>query len=62
MMFERGICGGISHISKRYTEANNKYMTDYNADEESTYIQYLEQIIFMDGQCHNHFQHMVLNG
>ena len=42
MMFERGIRGGISHISKRYAEANNKYMKDYNPDEESTYIQYLD--------------------
>ena len=42
MMFERGIRGGISHISKRYAEANNKYMKDYNPDKESTYIQYLD--------------------
>ena len=42
MMFERGIRGGISHISKRYAEANNKYMNDYDPDEESTYIQYLD--------------------
>ncbi|XP_073254267.1 uncharacterized protein [Porites lutea] len=42
MMFERGIHGGISHISKRYAEANNKYMKDYNPDKESTYIQYLD--------------------
>ena len=42
MMFERGIRGGMSHISKRYAEANNKYMKDYNPDEESTYIQYLD--------------------
>ena len=39
MMFERGIRGGISHISKRYAEANNKYMKDNDPDEESTYIQ-----------------------
>ena len=38
MMFERGIRGGISHISKRYAEANNKYMTDHDPDEPSTYI------------------------
>ena len=42
MMFERGIRGGITHISKRYAEANNKYMTDYNPDKPSTYIQYLD--------------------
>ena len=42
MMVERGIRGGISHISKRYAEANNKYMRDYNPDKESVYIQYLD--------------------
>ena len=42
MIVERGIRGGISHISKRYAEANNKYMKDYNPDKESVYIQYLD--------------------
>ena len=42
MMFERGIRGGITHISKRYAEANNKYMKDYNPDKPSTFIQYLD--------------------
>ena len=42
MMIERGIRGGISHISKRYAEANNKYMKDYNSDKETSYIQYLD--------------------
>ena len=42
MMFEKGIRGGITHISKRYAEANNKYMKDYNHNKESTYIQYLD--------------------
>ena len=40
MMFERGIREGITHISKRYAEANNKYMKDYNQDKPSTNIQY----------------------
>ena len=42
MMFERGIRGGITHISKRYAEANNKYMKNYNPGKESTFIQYLD--------------------
>ncbi|XP_073235132.1 uncharacterized protein [Porites lutea] len=42
MMIERGIRGGITHISKRYAEANNKYMDDYNPDKSSSYIQYLD--------------------
>ena len=42
MMIEKGIRGGITHISKRYAEANNKYMKSYNPDEESSYIQYLD--------------------
>ena len=42
MMFERGIRGGITHISKRYAEANNKYMKNYNPKKPSTFIQYLD--------------------
>ena len=42
MMFEQGIRGGITHISKRYAEANNKYMKKYDETKPSTYIQYLD--------------------
>ena len=42
MMFEQGIRGGITHISKRYAEANNKYMKNYDSSKESSYIQYLD--------------------
>ena len=42
MMIEKGIRGGITHISKRYAEANNKYMKSYNPDEKSSFIQYLD--------------------
>ena len=42
MMFEQGIRGGISHISKRYAEANNKYMKDFDELQPSTFIQYLD--------------------
>ena len=42
MMFERGKRGGITHISRRYAEANNKYMKDYDKEQPSSYIQYLD--------------------
>ena len=42
MMFEKGIRGGISHISKRYAEANNKYMDNYDFSKPTTYFQYLD--------------------
>ena len=42
MMFEQGIRGGISHISKRYAEANNKYMKDFDETKSSSFIQYLD--------------------
>ena len=42
MLFERGIRGGITHISMRYAEANNKYMVNYDHDQPSNYIQYLD--------------------
>ena len=42
MMFEKGIRGGISHISKRYACANNKYMKDFDESKPSTFIQYLD--------------------
>ena len=37
MTFERGIRGGITRISKRYAEANNKYMENYDPSKPPTY-------------------------
>ena len=42
MMFEKVIRGGISHISKRYASANNKYMKDFDETKPSSFIQYLD--------------------
>ena len=42
LMVEEGIRGGICHSIHRYTKANNKYMNNYDENEESSYIQYLD--------------------
>ena len=42
LMVEEGIRDGICHSIHRYAKANNKYMKNYNNNEESSYIQYLD--------------------
>ena len=42
LMVEEGIRGGICHSIHRYAKANNKYMRNYDKNEESSYIQYLD--------------------
>ena len=42
LMIEKGIRGGISHAIHRYAKANNKYMKDYNKDEEESFLEYLD--------------------
>ena len=42
LMVEEGIRGGICHSIHRYAKANNKYMKNYNNNEKSSYIQYLD--------------------
>ena len=43
LMFEKGIRGGISIISNRYGEANNKYMgRGFNKNKPSKYIMYVD--------------------
>ena len=40
LMVEKGIRGRICHVIHRYAIANNKYMKDYNKDEEESFLQY----------------------
>ena len=42
MMVEKGIRGGVSMISTRYGKANNPYMNNYDPDQPTKYISYLD--------------------
>ena len=42
LMVEEGIRGGICLSIHRYAKANNKYMKNYNNNEESSYLQNLD--------------------
>ena len=39
---EKGVRGGISYVARRYSEANNKYMKNYDPTKPSKYILYLD--------------------
>ena len=43
LFFEKGVRGGVSTITKRYTKANNRYMgKEYDPTKPSIYIPYLD--------------------
>ena len=42
LMIEKGIRGGICQATHRYAKANNKYMKNYDKNNESSDIGYLD--------------------
>ena len=42
LFIEKGMRGGISYASKRYSKANNKYCPDYDKNKPEIYINYID--------------------
>ena len=42
LMVEKCIRGGICHVMDGHEKANNKYMKNYNKDEEESFLEYLD--------------------
>ena len=53
LMVEEGIRCGICHFIHRHAKANNKYMENYDKNEESSYIQYLDANNLASQECLN---------
>ena len=41
-MFEEGIRGGVCQATHRYVKASNKYITNYDKNKESSYLEYVD--------------------
>ena len=42
LFIEKVLRSGISMVSKRYSKANIKYVTDYDENKPSSYVMYLD--------------------
>ena len=42
LMIEKGIRGGTYHAIHRYAKVNNKYMKNYERNEEFLFLEYLD--------------------
>ena len=42
LMYEKGLRGRISQAIHQYAKANNKYMSNYNSQQLSSFLMYLD--------------------
>ena len=42
LMVEKGLREGVSYIANRYSKPNNKHLSDYDKNKDSSYLIYLD--------------------
>ena len=42
LMLIKGLRGDVSYIANGYPKPNNKYLSDYDKDKESSYLMYFD--------------------
>ena len=42
LMIEEGVRGGIAQVITKYSQANSKYMQNYDQNKDSSFLQYLD--------------------
>ena len=51
-MVEKGLRGGVNYIANRYSKPNNKYLSDYDKNKDSSYLIYLDKnALYSWGMC-----------
>ena len=51
LVIEEGIRSGMCQSIHRHAKPNNKYMNNYDKIIKSSYLMYLDEKLYMDGQC-----------
>ena len=62
LFFEKGMRGGVSYISKRYSKVNSKYLKSYDLKQEAKHITYLDANNLYGYTMLNFFQEVDSNG
>ena len=62
LFIAKGLRGGISYICKRFSEANNKYLKNYDPTKENKLFFILIKTIYMAGKSSKIFLIVILSG
>ena len=62
LMVEKGIRGGMCQAIHKYAKANNKYIKNYDENQEASYLEYLDANNLYGWSMSKNYLLMVLSG